>query len=171
MSKARQCAVEWWTRGKPSVLGTISGAAVGLGTITPGSGFVLPMHGVIIGLLAAGVCFWACNWLKIVMGYGDSLDVFGVHGIGGLTGTPLAGVFAVAAVSVSPDVPGGIPGPLEGNSQQLLIQFYGVSVTIVWPGGMTFLILKLVGAMIPRRVGEMDERQGLDVSLHDAALQ
>jgi Amt family ammonium transporter len=117
MSKARQCAVEWWTRGKPSVLGMISGAAVGLGTITPGSGFVLPMHGVIIGLLAAGVCLWACNWLKIVMGYGDSLDVFGVHGIGGLTGTPLAGVFAVVAVSVSPDVPGGIPGLLEGNSQ------------------------------------------------------
>ena len=98
--------LEWWTRGKPSVLGMISGAVAGLGTITPASGFVLPWHGVIIGLIAGAVCFWACTWLKRRLGYDDSLDVFGVHGIGGATGTLLTGVFAVAALSASPDAPG-----------------------------------------------------------------
>ena len=76
-------ALEWWTRGKPSVLGMISGAVAGLGTITPASGFVMPMQGVLIGVIAGGVCFWACTWLKLKLGYDDSLDVFGVHGIGG----------------------------------------------------------------------------------------
>ena len=98
--------LEWWTRGKPSVLGMISGAVAGLGTITPASGFVLPWHGVIIGMIAGAVCFWACTWLKRRLGYDDSLDVFGVHGVGGATGTLLTGVFAVAALSASPDTPG-----------------------------------------------------------------
>jgi len=164
-------ALEWWTRGKPSVLGMISGAVAGLGTITPASGFVMPMHGIVIGLIAGGVCFWACTWLKIALGYDDSLDVFGVHGVGGVTGTLLAGVFATAAVSMSPDVPAGLPGLLEGNPGQVLIQLYGIAVTLVWSGGVTFLILKLVGALMPLRVSEMDERQGLDVSLHGEALQ
>ncbi len=84
------------TRGKPSVLGMISGAVAGLGTITPASGFVLPWHGVVIGVIAGAICFWACTWLKQRFDYDDSLDVFGVHGIGGMTGTLLAGVFAVA---------------------------------------------------------------------------
>ena len=82
--------LEWWTRGKPSVLGMISGAVAGLGTITPASGFVLPWHGIVIGVIAGGVCFWACTWLKLRLGYDDSLDVFGVHGVGGVTGTLLA---------------------------------------------------------------------------------
>ncbi len=94
-------ALEWWTRGKPSVLGMISGAVAGLGTITPASGFVLPMQAVLIGLIAGAICFWACTWLKTKIGYDDSLDVFGVHGIGGLTGTFLAGVLAVGALSAS----------------------------------------------------------------------
>ena len=94
-------ALEWWTRGKPSVLGMISGAIAGLGTITPASGFVLPWHGIVIGLIAGAVCFWACTWLKQKLGYDDSLDVFGVHGVGGFTGTLLTGVFAIAAVSAS----------------------------------------------------------------------
>ena len=98
-------ALEWWTRGKPSVLGMISGAVAGLGTITPASGFVLPMQAVLIGVIAGGICFWACTWLKIKAGYDDSLDVFGVHGIGGLTGTFLAGVFAVGALSARPELP------------------------------------------------------------------
>src|SRR3954463_12402985 len=102
--------LEWWTRGKPSVLGMISGAVAGLGTITPASGFVLPWHGVVIGLFAGTVCFWACTKLKQVLGYDDSLDVFGVHGIGGCLGTLLTGVFATAALSVGPDTPNGIPG-------------------------------------------------------------
>src|SRR5512140_1402216 len=108
-------ALEWWTRGKPSVLGMISGAVAGLGTITPASGFVLPMQAVLIGLIAGTVCFWACTALKIKFGYDDSLDVFGVHGVGGLTGTFLVGVFAVAALSVGPDTPQGVAGLLEGN--------------------------------------------------------
>src|SRR6266568_5095347 len=90
--------LEWWTRRKPSVLGLITGAVAGLATITPASGFVLPWHGVIIGLAAGAFCFWACTWLKLRIGYDDSLDVFGVHGVGGATGTLLTGVFAVAAL-------------------------------------------------------------------------
>src|SRR5262249_59267490 len=108
-------ALEWWTRGKPSVLGMISGAVAGLGTITPASGFVLPWQGVVIGLIAGSFCFWACTWLKLKCGYDDSLDVFGVHGVGGATGTLLTGVFAVAALSVRPETPGGSPGLIEGE--------------------------------------------------------
>jgi Amt family ammonium transporter len=157
-------ALEWWTRGKPSVLGMVSGAVAGLGTITPASGFVLPMHGLVIGIIAGGICFWACTWLKLKFGYDDSLDVFGVHGIGGLTGTLLTGVFAVSAV-------GGVSGLLEGNPHQLLIQFYGVVVTLAWSAAATFVILKVIRALVGLRVSEMDERQGLDVSLHGEALQ
>jgi Amt family ammonium transporter len=164
-------ALEWWTRGKPSVLGMISGAVAGLGTITPASGFVLPMQAVLIGLIAGAVCFWACTWLKIKLGYDDSLDVFGVHGVGGLTGTLLAGVLAVGALSASPDMPGGVHGLLEGNPHQLMAQLYGIAVTIVWSGALTFIILKVIGAMVPLRVRHEDEVMGLDVSQHGEALQ
>ena len=98
-------ALEWLSRGKPSVLGIISGAIAGLGTITPASGFVLPWHGIVIGIIAGGGCYWACTKLKLWLGYDDSLDVFGVHGVGGIIGTTLTGVFAVAAISAAPDVP------------------------------------------------------------------
>ena len=164
-------ALEWWTRGKPSVLGIISGAVAGLGTITAASGFVMPMQGVLIGVVAGGVCFWACTWLKHKLRYDDSLDVFGVHGIGGLIGTLFAGVFAVGALSASPEIPGGISGLLEGNPQQLLAQLYGIGVTLVWSAGMTFVILKVVGLMVPLRVRHEDEIMGLDVSQHGEALQ
>ncbi|MEI7805258.1 MAG: ammonium transporter [Hyphomicrobiales bacterium] len=164
-------ALEWWTRGKPSVLGMISGAVAGLGTITPASGFVLPMHGIIIGIIAGAFCFWACTWLKAKLGYDDSLDVFGVHGVGGFIGTLLTGVFAVAALSASPETPGGVAGLLEGNPHQVLLQLYGIGVTLAWSGIMTFLLLKLIGAMVPLRVSLEDERQGLDVSQHGEALQ
>ncbi len=164
-------ALEWWTRGKPSVLGMISGAVAGLGTITPASGFVMPMHGIIIGIIAGAFCFWACTWLKAKLGYDDSLDVFGVHGVGGFTGTLLTGVFAVAALSASPETPGGVAGLLEGNPHQVLLQLYGIGVTLAWSGIMTFLLLKLIGAMVPLRVSLEDERQGLDVSQHGEALQ
>ena len=164
-------ALEWWTRGKPSVLGMISGAVAGLGTITPASGFVLPMQAVLIGVIAGTLCFWACTWLKLKIGYDDSLDVFGVHGVGGMTGTLLAGVLAVGALSATPEMPGGIHGLLEGNPQQLLAQAYGVVVTIVWSGAVTFVILKVIGALVPLRVKQEDEVMGLDVSLHGEALQ
>jgi Amt family ammonium transporter len=163
-------ALEWWTRGKPSVLGMISGAVAGLGTITPASGYVLPMEAVLIGLIAGVVCFWACTSLKLKCGYDDSLDVFGVHGIGGLTGTLLAGVFAAGAVSVSAELPGGLPGLLEGNPQQLLAQIYGVVVTAVWAGALTFLILKVIDAVVPLRVQKEDEIMGLDISQHGEQL-
>jgi Amt family ammonium transporter len=164
-------ALEWWTRGKPSVLGMISGAVAGLGTITPASGFVLPMQGLLIGIIAGAICFWACTWLKLKLGYDDSLDVFGVHGVGGFTGTLLAGVFAVGAISASPEMPGGVQGLLEGNPQQVVTQLYGIAVTLVWSGAMTFIILKVIGALVGLRVRQEDEVMGLDVSLHGEALQ
>ena len=164
-------ALEWSTRGKPSVLGMISGAVAGLGTITPASGFVLPMQAVLIGLVAGAFCFWACTWLKLKVGYDDSLDVFGVHGVGGFTGTLLAGVFAVGALSATPELPGGVHGLLEGNPQQVVAQLYGIVVTLVWSGALTFVILKVIGALVPLRVRQEDEVMGLDVSLHGEALQ
>jgi Amt family ammonium transporter len=157
-------ALEWYVRGKPSVLGMISGAVAGLGTITPASGFVAPWHGIVIGITAGLVCFWACTRLKHRFDYDDSLDVFGVHGIGGLTGTLLAGVFATAAI-------GGTPGLVEGNPQQLLIQLYGVAVTLVWSTGVTFVLLKLVGVFVPLRVSREHELEGLDITQHGEALQ
>jgi Amt family ammonium transporter len=163
--------IEWWTRGKPSVLGMISGAVAGLGTITPASGFVLPWHGVVIGVIAGGVCFWACTKLKQKLGYDDSLDVFGVHGIGGFTGTLLTGVFATAALSVGPDTPNGLPGLLEGNPRQVLIQLYGIAVTLLWSGGLTWALLKLIDIYVPARVSPQAEVEGLDISQHGEALQ
>ena len=164
-------ALEWYVRGKPSVLGMISGAVAGLGTITPASGYVLPWHGLIIGIVAGCVCFWACTALKHRFKYDDSLDVFGVHGIGGATGTLLCGVFATAAVSISPANPAGLPGLLESHPQQLLTQLYGVAVTALWCGVATFALLRLVGIVFPLRASPEDEMAGLDISLHGEALQ
>jgi ammonium transporter, Amt family len=157
-------ALEWWTRGKPSVLGMISGAVAGLGTITPASGFVLPLHAVIIGVIAGLVCFWSCTWLKLACGYDDSLDVFGVHGVGGATGTFLVGIFAVPAV-------GNAAGLLEGNGTQALIQLYGIGVTMAWSGIATFVLLKAVAYFVPLRVDRRSEIEGLDVTQHGEALQ
>ena len=156
--------LEWWDRGKPSVLGMISGAVAGLGTITPASGFVAPWHGIIIGIIAGGFCYWACTKLKTKLGYDDSLDVFGVHGVGGATGTILVGVFAVAAI-------GETAGLIEGNGKQVLIQLYGVAATLIWSGVVTFVLLKVINFFVPLRVRDEDERIGLDVSLHGEALQ
>ncbi len=117
--------LEWVQRGKPSVLGVISGAVAGLGTITPASGYVLPWHGVVIGLIAGAVCYWFCTVAKHKFRYDDSLDVFGVHGVGGVLGTLLAGVFATRAVTASANDP-GVSGLLEGDPRQLGIQAVGV---------------------------------------------
>jgi ammonium transporter, Amt family len=163
--------LEWYTRGKPSVLGIISGAVAGLGTITPASGFVLPWHGLVIGIIAGAICFYACTAIKLRMGYDDSLDVFGVHGVGGITGTLLAGVFATAAVSMGPDTPQGLPGWIDGNPQQLLTQLYGVLATIAWCGIATFIILKVINVLTPLRASREQEMEGLDISQHGEALQ
>src|SRR5262245_27880354 len=163
--------LEWSDRGKPSVLGIISGAIAGLGTITPASGFVLPWHGIVIGAAAGLGCYWACIKLKSRLGYDDSLDVFGVHGVGGTIGTLLTGVFAVAALSLSADTPGGSPGLLEGNTRQLLIQLYGIAATMVWSGLATFVILKVISLFVELRASREAEITGLDVSLHGEALQ
>jgi Amt family ammonium transporter len=157
-------ALEWMDRGKPSVLGMISGAVAGLGTITPASGYVLPWHGIIIGIVAGSICFWACTKLKTRLGYDDSLDVFGVHGVGGATGTLLTGVFAAASI-------GETAGLLEGNANQLLIQLYGIAATLAWSGVATFVLLKLIDLFAPLRVRDEDERAGLDLALHGEALQ
>ena len=156
--------IEWSMRRKPSVLGMISGAVAGLGTITPASGFVAPWAGVVIGVTAGIVCFWACTWLKHRFRYDDSLDVFGVHGVGGLVGTLLTGVFASAAIS-------GTSGLIEGNPHQLLLQLYGVAVTLAWSVVVTFVLLKLVSAFVPLRVSREHELVGLDISQHGEALQ
>jgi Amt family ammonium transporter len=156
--------IEWLTRRKPSVLGMISGAVAGLGTVTPASGFVEPWHGLVIGVIAGTVCFWACTWLKHRFRYDDSLDVFGVHGIGGMTGTLLTGVFATTAI-------GGTAGLIEGNWWQLVVQFGGVAVTLIWSAIATFVLLKLVGLFVPLRVSREHEIEGLDISQHGEALQ
>jgi len=163
-------ALEWWTRRKPSVLGMISGAVAGLGTITPASGFVLPWQGALIGVIAGAVCFWACTALKQRLRYDDSLDVFGVHGVGGFTGTLLTGVFAAAAISATPDTP-GVRGLLEGNPRQVLLQLYGIAATLVWSAVMTFIILKVVNVLVPLRVSQQAEMEGLDITQHGEALQ
>ncbi len=163
--------LEWWTRRKPSVLGLITGAVAGLATITPASGFVLPWHGVIIGVIGGAICFWACTWVKVRLGYDDSLDVFGVHGVGGAAGTILTGVFAVAALSVSPDSPEGSSGLLEGNARQVLIQFYAVIAVLIWSGALTYVLLKAIEFFLPLRVSEQHEIEGLDLTQHGEALQ
>jgi Amt family ammonium transporter len=163
--------LEWWTRRKPSVLGLITGAVAGLAAITPASGFVLPWHGVIIGVIGGAICFWACTWLKVRLGYDDSLDVFGVHGIGGAAGTILTGVFAVAALSVSPDSPEGSSGLLEGNARQVLIQLYAVIAVVIWSGALSYVLLKAIEFFLPLRVTEQHEIEGLDLTQHGEALR
>jgi Amt family ammonium transporter len=154
---------EWITRGKPSVLGIASGAVAGLVAITPAAGFVLPGGALALGLIAGMGCFFAVMWLKRKLGYDDALDVFGVHGVGGIIGAVLTGVFAVEAV-------GGTPGLIEGNAGQIGLQLYGVGVTIAYSAVATFFLVKLVGAVMGLRVEEDDEREGLDISLHGESI-
>ncbi len=156
-------AAEWMMRGKPSVLGIASGAVAGLVAITPAAGFVLPGGALVLGLIAGIGCFLAVMWLKHKLGYDDALDVFGIHGVGGIIGALLTGVFAAEAVS-------GTPGMLEGNAAQIVPQLYGVGVTIAYSGIVTFVLVKIVGAFMGLRVKEDDEREGLDVTLHGESV-
>ncbi len=152
---------EWVRFGKPSVLGIVTGMVAGLGTITPASGFVGPMGALCIGLVAGVACFAATQYVKRVLQIDDSLDVFPVHGIGGIIGTLAAGVFAATSL-------GGLGLP-EGVSigGQVLTQLVGVIVTMVWCGVLSFVILKAVDAMVTLRVNEEEEQQGLDIVLHE----
>jgi Amt family ammonium transporter len=161
--------LEWVERGRPSVLGLISGAVAGLGTITPASGYVLPWHGVVIGAIAGGVCYFASTALKARLRYDDTLDVFGVHGVGGVLGTLLAGVFATASISAS-NGEAGISGLIEGNAVQLAIQAVGVVLVTAWCALGSFAALKIVDSLVGLRVSPDDERQGLDLALHGESL-
>ncbi len=150
---------EWLLRKKPSVLGIVSGAVGGLVAITPAAGFVAPSGALVIGIAAGVACYWGAVWLKTALGYDDSLDVFGVHGIGGIVGAVLTGVFAVEAI-------GGTPGALEGNIGQVWTQIVGILSTIVYSAVMSFVILKVVDLAIGLRVDQEAEVTGLDLSLH-----
>ena len=150
---------EWFSLGKPSVLGIISGAVAGLVAITPASGFVAPGGALVIGIVAGVVCWWGAAKLKPMLGYDDSLDAFGIHGIGGIVGAILTGVFAVEAI-------GGTKGLIEGNAAQVGLQVYGVAVTIVYSGIATLILLKVVDLTVGLRVDPETERDGLDLNLH-----
>jgi Amt family ammonium transporter len=156
---------EWASHGEPSLLGIASGAVAGLVAITPASGFVGPGAALVLGIVAGVVCFWACTWLKNKLGYDDALDVFGVHGIGGIVGALLTGVFASKAIGGDASI-----GLLEGNPGQVVTQAYGVLVTLVYSGVVSFFILKIVGAVVPLRVDEESEREGLDIRLHGESV-
>jgi Amt family ammonium transporter len=153
---------EWITKGKPSVLGAISGAVAGLVAITPASGFVLPGGAIVIGIAAGVICFWAATGLKHMLGYDDSLDAFGVHGIGGIIGALLTGVFSYGPLSATDASPDGSPGGLD----QLKLQAIGVASTLVYSGVMTLILLMVTKALVGLRVNEEEEREGLDIVLH-----
>ncbi|HEX6396661.1 MAG TPA: ammonium transporter [Steroidobacteraceae bacterium] len=151
---------EWTRYGKPSMLGVVTGMVAGLGTITPASGFVGPMGAVAIGLAAGTLCFFATQFLKRKLEIDDSLDVSPVHGVGGVIGTLLTGVFA--AVSL-----GGVGFPVQKDMlAQVGVQALGVGAAILWCGGFTWLILKLVSVPVRLRVSEEKETEGLDLAEH-----
>lgn len=153
---------EWLFRGKPSILGACSGGVAGLVCITPAAGAVNPIHGIILGLLAGIVCYYACTTIKNKFGYDDSLDAFGVHGVGGTLGALLTGVFATKAVTGD----AAVCGLLEGNAGQLVNQLIGVAASAGLAIVGTLIILKVLDATMGLRVSQDDEIQGLDVSQH-----
>ena len=153
---------EWLGHGKPSVLGIASGAIGGLVAITPASGFVGPMGALVIGIVAGVGCFFAATALKRKIGYDDSLDVFGVHGVGGIIGALLTGVFAAEALGGA-----GFGDGISGICGQLLTQATGIVATIVYTGIVSFILLKILDSVMGLRVDEDEEAEGLDVALHD----
>lgn len=154
-------AIEWAHRGKPSVIGAVAGAVAGLVAITPAAGFVSIGSALVIGLGAGAICYAGCTLVKAKFGYDDTLDVFGVHGLGGIWGALATGIFASRAVN-----PAGADGLLAGNPGQLAIQLVSVVVAVALAGTGTFVILKLVGLVTPLRVARDAELTGLDTSLH-----
>jgi Amt family ammonium transporter len=162
-------AMEWKLKGKPSVLGAAAGMVAGLATITPASGFVTVPAAFCIGLVAGVVCYLAVTKIKSVFGYDDSLDVFGVHGIGSITGMLMLGFLANSEVNpaiANTFKANGVAVSLAGGSHQFINQLIGVAFTVVLAVVGTFLIVKLVDTVIGLRVDQEDESAGLDLSQH-----
>ena len=159
MAAVTWMAIEWSRHGKPSVLGIATGAVAGLVAITPASGTVGPLGALAIGFASGLCCFYAASSLKRALGYDDSLDVFGVHGVGGFVGAILTGVFTASAFGGS--------GLERGIGSQVGLQFIGAVATIVYSGGLTFVIVKVLDGAIGIRVSQDEEGQGLDIALHD----
>jgi Amt family ammonium transporter len=153
--------IEWIKLGKPSILGAVTGTIAGLGAITPASGSVGPLGAIAIGLASAIICFWAAMVLKRKIGYDDSLDVFGVHGVGGIIGTLMCGIFVSESL--------GGQGLAEGMTigSQFIVQLKAVIITILFSGVGTFILLKIDDATLGLRVSQEDEVSGLDIALHD----
>jgi ammonium transporter, Amt family len=156
--------IEWYKHGRPTTLGIISGAVAGLVAITPSCGYVSPAGALAVGILAGAICFYFATAIKKRFGYDDSLDVFGVHGIGGIVGLLGNGLFAAKAWSDK-------SGALEGNIQQLWVQVEGIVIVAVWCGLATFIMLKVIDATIGLRVTKDQEIEGLDYALHGEAVQ
>jgi Amt family ammonium transporter len=153
--------VEWMHHGKPTMLGAATGAIVGLVAITPAAGFVTPLAAIVIGLLVSPICYFAVSVVKSKLGYDDSLDAFGCHGIGGIWGALATGLFASKEVN-----PGGADGLFYGNASQLAVQAVGVVATILLSAVLTFVILKVISVFTKLRVSEQDEEEGLDYAQH-----
>ena len=159
--------VEWMRKGKPSMLGAASGAIAGLVAITPACGYVGVMGGLVIGLLAGVACYWGVNSLKRLLGADDSLDVFGVHGVGGILGALLTGVFVSPALGGTGvyDYVANKVGDFSMGAQ-LVSQLWGVGTSVVWSGVVSFIAFKIVDMTLGLRVSEEEEREGLDISSH-----
>jgi len=159
---------EWMSKGKPSVLGGASGCVAGLVAITPAAGFVGPMGALVIGASAGIICLWGVNGLKKILGSDDSLDVFGVHGVGGILGALLTGVFAAPSLGGTGiyDYVTDAVGKDYDMTGQLWIQCQGVLTTLIWSGVVSFIAFKLVDILVGLRVPEDEEREGLDITTH-----
>ena len=156
--------LEWLKRGKPSILGACSGAVAGLVCVTPAAGFVTPESAMILGVIAGAVCYFACTTIKSKFGYDDSLDAFGVHGVGGFAGAILTGVFANSAVSGNDDYKGMLQD--NGSLHQVINQLVGAGAALALTLVGSFILLKLIDAVIGLRVSQDEEIQGLDLSQH-----
>jgi Amt family ammonium transporter len=156
--------VEWWHRGKPTVVGIASGAVAGLVAITPASGYVGPIGSMVIGVACGVGCYLGATALKKAFGYDDALDCFGVHGVGGTIGAILTGVFAINEYS-------GHSGLLEGNPGQVINQLIGIGAVVVWDAVVSLIILKIIDVVIGLRVSDDVERDGLDLALHGEIVQ
>jgi len=157
--------MEWVRHGKPSALGMVTGMVAGLGTITPASGSVGPAAAVLIGLSAGVICYFATNYLKQVLKIDDSLDVFPVHGVGGILGTLLAGIFCSTQLGIFSG--NGFSDGIDSIGGQLMVQATGVLATFIYTLVATFIILKFVDMVVGLRVDGDEETQGLDLVLHD----